>query len=517
MHDQPTAAVARRAPSSSSRRPRARQQASPPPAGGDPLPLTGSEAFERARSALAAAEAAGEKVTDQTGRRRSPVTFPEYRLGRPPPNKGKRYPAEVLTVDEVQRLLDAVSVSGATGVRTRALIVLLWRGGLRIAEALALYPKDVDLDLRMVTVLHGKGDKRRVSAIDDTAVSYLREWEKVRATLEIPPGALLFCTAGHGGLPPGRPLRTAGFRNQLKLYARKAGITKRVHPHGLRHTHAFELATDGIPVHVIKAQLGHESLEMTQHYIDHLAPVQLLRAIHQRSAPHGAAPPLTTRVATSQGQLAPTNGLEPPAQGFAMQREVVAPVAHELGQGRGERGVAKTRIMELVKANGGRMTQGQLRRALRLPHHILLDHLHGLVATRELVRGGKVGHGGHASWVWMLPPLKVVFRQDPRLEFSPPARKGEGAPRVLEAITRLGGRASQAQLAGELGITPRAVAHHCQLLRAQGKLERGGLDKATSNRGSSIWRLPSPHRWIRPTAGGRLAFGVATSSTRRLT
>ncbi len=249
MHDQPTAAASRRAPSSRPRRRRAQQQPPPPPAGGEPLPLplTDSEAFERARDALAAAEAAGDKVTDQTGRRRSPVTFPEYRLGRPAPNKGKRYPPEVLTVDEVQRLLDAVSVSGATGARTRALIVLLWRGGLRIAEALALYPKDVDLDLGMVTVLHGKGDKRRLSAIDDTAVSYLQEWEKVRATLEIPPGAPLFCTAGHGGLPAGRPLRTAGFRNQLKLYARKAGITKRVHPHGLRHTHAFELASPGSP------------------------------------------------------------------------------------------------------------------------------------------------------------------------------------------------------------------------------------------------------------------------------
>ncbi len=268
---------------------------------------------------------------------------------------------------------------------------------------------------------------------------------------------------------------------------------------------------------MIKAQLGHESLEMTQHYIDHLAPIELLRAIHQRTAPYGARPPLTTRVATSQCQLVPTTGLEPPAEGLAMQREVVAPTAHEFGQGRGERGVAKTRIMELVRANGGRMTQGQLRRALRLSLHALLDHLHGLVATGELVRGGKVGHGGHASWVWMLPPPTVVFRQDPRLEFSTPARKGEGAPRVLEVIMRLGGRASQAQLAGELGITPRAVAQHCELLQAQGKVERGGLDKATSNRGSCVWRLPSPHRWVTPTASGRLAFGVATSSTRRLT
>src|SRR3954465_13694111 len=93
--------------------------------------------------------------------RRSPVTYPDYRRGKPPANKGKKYPPEPLTDEEVFALLDACSPRSATGLRHRALIVVLWRAGLRISEALALYPKDVDVAGRTIRVLHGKGDQHR--------------------------------------------------------------------------------------------------------------------------------------------------------------------------------------------------------------------------------------------------------------------------------------------------------------------------------------------------------------------
>ena len=78
---------------------------------------------------------------------------------RTPANKGRRFPAELLSPEEVLALLRACSSRARTGIRNRALIAVLYRGGLRISEALALRPKDVDQAAGTVTVLHGKGDQ----------------------------------------------------------------------------------------------------------------------------------------------------------------------------------------------------------------------------------------------------------------------------------------------------------------------------------------------------------------------
>jgi integrase len=71
-------------------------------------------------------------------------------------------------------------------------------------------------------------------------------------------------------------------RDMLKRHAEKAGIGKRVHPHGFRHTHAAELAREGVPLHVIRRQLGHSDLAVTARYIDHLAPEEVVAAIRAR-------------------------------------------------------------------------------------------------------------------------------------------------------------------------------------------------------------------------------------------
>ncbi len=78
-----------------------------------------------------------------------------------PSNKGRKLPPEVLTADEVRALMDACSKRAPTGIRNRALIVLLYRGLLRIDEALSLKPKDLNRAAGTVRVLHGKGDKSR--------------------------------------------------------------------------------------------------------------------------------------------------------------------------------------------------------------------------------------------------------------------------------------------------------------------------------------------------------------------
>ena len=84
---------------------------------------------------------------------------PLMKPGGTPPNKGKRYPAEVLTADEVQGVIGACSRKAPAGIRNRALLYLLFRSGLRVSEIVALRVSDVDLKAHTVRVLHGKGDK----------------------------------------------------------------------------------------------------------------------------------------------------------------------------------------------------------------------------------------------------------------------------------------------------------------------------------------------------------------------
>ena len=76
-------------------------------------------------------------LLDAAGRRRSPATLPGYHCGRPPRNKGLRYPADPPSVKEIVAVMRCAG-DARHGLRTRALFVLLWRAGLRISEALAL-------------------------------------------------------------------------------------------------------------------------------------------------------------------------------------------------------------------------------------------------------------------------------------------------------------------------------------------------------------------------------------------
>lgn len=222
----------------------------------------------------------------------SPITRPGYRAGMPAPNKGMKLPAEPLSRSDVDKLMAACSARGASGVRDRALIALLYRGGLRISEALALQPKDVDLEHGLVVILLGKGKRRRTVGIDPTACAVLERWMHRRRELGIPRTWLnpvtgvrepttIFCVISRGPRR-GKPIYASVFRDKLKDLAERAGIERRVHPHGFRHTHAFELATEGTPVHVIRKQLGHASLATTERYIDHLAPGDVIAFMRNR-------------------------------------------------------------------------------------------------------------------------------------------------------------------------------------------------------------------------------------------
>jgi site-specific recombinase XerD len=200
-----------------------------------------------------------------------------HRPRQPPANAGQRYPAEILTADEVRALIRACSNRAPTGVRNRALLVLLYRAGCRISEALRLLPKDLDRTAGTASVLRGKGGKRRTIGLDPGAFAVVERWLDVRTKLGISSRAPIICTL------KGKPVASAYVRALMPRLARRAGIEKRVHAHGLRHTHAAELAQEGHPMNLIQAQLGHSSLSTTSRYLAHIAPTQLIAAMRART------------------------------------------------------------------------------------------------------------------------------------------------------------------------------------------------------------------------------------------
>jgi integrase/recombinase XerD len=196
-------------------------------------------------------------------------------------NKGKRFPADPLTEDEVQRLLGAITGSRPLAVRNRALIALLWRSGLRISEALSLRPSDVHAGT--INVRNGKGSKQRVACYDSYASRYLSAWIVVRERLGVTGRQPLFCSVSAGKeRAPGAPINPAYVRQLLPRLAKRAGIDKRVHAHGLRHTHATELAKERLRLPSIAAQLGHSSTATTDNYLKRITAADLqddMRAI----------------------------------------------------------------------------------------------------------------------------------------------------------------------------------------------------------------------------------------------
>ncbi len=217
------------------------------------------------------------------GRRRNPMLTREFHLGRAPGNKGMKLPPEVYSAEEVAGLLKHCG-RGPGGYRNRALIAVLVRSGLRIGEALALQLKDLDFALGAITVMHGKGDQRRMVPLDSGTAALLELWiHGPRARLNLARNAPLFCTYERGNV--GRPLRQAYVRDALKRAGRRAGIAKRIHPHGLRHTFAFNLLLAGKDIVMLQQALGHRDLGTTQRYVSHRFPLGMIRELNQLAWP----------------------------------------------------------------------------------------------------------------------------------------------------------------------------------------------------------------------------------------
>jgi site-specific recombinase XerD len=218
-------------------------------------------------------------LLDAAGRRRSPVTMPGYHSGRPPGNKGMRYPADPPMVDEIVAVMRHTA-DDRHGFRIRGMIAVLWRAGLRVQEALALAEHDLDQRRGSLLVRSGKGGRRREVGMDDWGWEVLRPWLAARS--ELPPGPL-FCVID--GRPGGRPWSAAAVRSELRRLAARAGVRRRFAPPQLRHAHALELAREGVPLNIIQRQLGHANLGTTSIYLQGIDSDEIITAVRTRRGP----------------------------------------------------------------------------------------------------------------------------------------------------------------------------------------------------------------------------------------
>jgi len=147
--------------------------------------------------------------------------------GQAPPNRGRTFPAELLTEAEIRALVRQCSMRAPTGVRDRALILTLYRSGMRLGEALALHLANVIQDGGSVQIVRRPGSATGVIRLEADDAEAVADWLGARRGLGLPAG-LLFCTLDGG------PVSDGHVRNMLRRRASKAGIGRRVHAEGLR-------------------------------------------------------------------------------------------------------------------------------------------------------------------------------------------------------------------------------------------------------------------------------------------
>ena len=179
-------------------------------------------------------------MLDRAGRRRSPATLPGFHVGQSPGNKGHRYPADPPMVEEIVAVMRAAG-DRRHGQRMRALIVILWRAGLRIHEALGR--GRLGRGSRRAAGAARQGQSPARGRHDGWALEQLQPRLELRR--QLPVGPLLCVIAGS---TRGRHWSSAAACAQLRRVAASAGLRRRFALHQLRHAHAVEMAREGVPL-----------------------------------------------------------------------------------------------------------------------------------------------------------------------------------------------------------------------------------------------------------------------------
>ena len=237
---------------------------------------------------IAALDQAGESARSKARRLASIHEFHRFALGQHAVTadvsaavkapKGASTLPDVLTVDEVTRLLDAAAVGGSTDpvvLRDKALLEFMYATGCRVSEATGANLDDIDLDEHIARLM-GKGSKQRLVPLGSYAcraiTAYLNagrgELEQ-RSSAKIPERRALFLNKR------GKRISRQSVWEIVKVTGERAGITKPLHPHTLRHSFATHLIQGGADVRTVQELLGHASVTTTQIYT-HVSPETLI-------------------------------------------------------------------------------------------------------------------------------------------------------------------------------------------------------------------------------------------------
>jgi integrase/recombinase XerD len=188
------------------------------------------------------------------------------------PQIGEHLP-EVLSTEEIDRMEESIDLSTNEGQRNRAIIEVLFSCGLRVSELCTLLISNLYLDEKFIKV-NGKGSKERLVPISPKAIHELELWFIDRNRLNIKPGEEDYVFLNRRG----HHLTRTMILIMIKRQAIKAGITKTISPHTLRHSFATSLLEGGADLRAIQAMLGHESIGTTEIYT-HIDTTTLRREI----------------------------------------------------------------------------------------------------------------------------------------------------------------------------------------------------------------------------------------------
>lgn len=203
--------------------------------------------------------------------RRQGLVVADPAAGLRNPKQAKRLP-RLLRVDEVIRLLEAVPLETAAGVRDRAMLETLYGGGLRVSELVGLDLNDLDAETDMVRV-RGKGRRERLCPVGPVAAEWIRRWIRLREPKHPREPAVFLNQRGSR-------LTTRSVGRLLEAHLLRAGLVDAASPHTLRHSFATHLLDGGADLRSVQELLGHRNLTTTQIYT-HVTQDRILDIYHE--------------------------------------------------------------------------------------------------------------------------------------------------------------------------------------------------------------------------------------------
>lgn len=175
-----------------------------------------------------------------------------------PPKIEKKLP-EILTVEEISKLLEQPSKSNPKEIRDKAMLELLYATGMRVSELISLQLSDVNLT--MSYIMCRDANKERVIPIENAAKAALENYISNTRMVMVSDSPYLFTNM------KGQPMTRQGFWKLIKIYAKRAGIDKDITPHMIRHSFASHLVCNGADLKAVQEMLGHSDISTTQIYL----------------------------------------------------------------------------------------------------------------------------------------------------------------------------------------------------------------------------------------------------------